>query len=243
MSAFLALKSTWANEKRKVTPVFEKHEPFSHHVANTRLSSDSNRASEPGFDDSGSTPALPLIFIDTRPITDSDNSDKDKGRYQVINEESASDDQVCSFHSTLADISGSVLDWQMDMDSLPVECDDLDLACSIKGIYHILDLFSEQSSASSLGEHLFNQGQFSIIDVVAVDKIISQNSLEGFINSVCPGAYSSMTKVDFEALDNFVVKPIGVYRSKEEIVQFLLELGVIDGTMYGTVAPPCFPQR
>ena len=44
-----------------------------------------------------------------------------------------------------------------------------------------------------------------------------------------------MTKVNFKALDNFVIKPVGVYGSKEEIVRFLFELGAIDGNMYGTL--------
>jgi hypothetical protein len=66
-----------------------------------------------------------------------------------------------------------------------------------------------------------------------VDKIIiSQNSLEAFITTVDPGACASMTKVNFKALDNYIIKPVGVYGSKEEIVRFLSELGVIDDTMY-----------
>ena len=74
-----------------------------------------------------------------------------------------------------------------------------------------------------------------IISLVSVDKIIiSQNSLEAFINSVCPNAYVSMTKVNFKALDNYAIKPVGVYGSKEEIVRFLLELVAIDETMYVT---------
>jgi hypothetical protein len=68
---------------------------------------------------------------------------------------------------------------------------------------------------------------------LTVDKIIiSQNSLEAFITTVDPRAYASMTKVNFKALDNYIIKPVGVYGSKEEIVRFLSELGVIDDTMY-----------
>ena len=43
-----------------------------------------------------------------------------------------------------------------------------------------------------------------------------------------------MTKVNFKALDNYAIKPVGVYGSKEEIVRFLLELVAIDETMYVT---------
>ncbi|KAF8126765.1 hypothetical protein EV363DRAFT_563391 [Boletus edulis] len=45
------------------------------------------------------------------------------------------------------------------------------------------------------------------------------------IHSVCPGAYATMTKVNFKALDRYVIKPVGVYGSKEEIVRFF---GAID---------------
>ncbi|KAI9571051.1 hypothetical protein HD554DRAFT_2017581 [Boletus coccyginus] len=101
----------------------------------------------------------------------------------------------------------------MDIDAPPLQHDALDLAYSIKGMYRILDLISEQGSGG------------------LVDKIIiSQDSLGAFINSVCPGAYGSMTKVNFGALDNYVIKPIGIYGSREEIVRFLLHLTAIDGT-------------
>jgi hypothetical protein len=62
-----------------------------------------------------------------------------------------------------------------------------------------------------------------------VDKtIIAQDSLREFTNTICPGAYISMTKVNFSALDSLIVKPVGIYGSKEEIVRFLLSLGVVD---------------
>jgi hypothetical protein len=67
-----------------------------------------------------------------------------------------------------------------------------------------------------------------------VDKIvISQQSLQKFINALSPGAYSSITKVNFKVLDNFLLKPIGVYGSKEEIVRFLCEIRAVDDQTYG----------
>lgn len=55
-----------------------------------------------------------------------------------------------------------------------------------------------------------------------VDKvIIAQDSMRDFMNAISPGSYTSLTKVDYRALDNLAVKPIGVYGSKEEIVKFL----------------------
>jgi len=66
-----------------------------------------------------------------------------------------------------------------------------------------------------------------------VDKIIiAQDSLKRFLNKISPGAYTSLTKVDFRALDKLQVKPIGVYGSKDEIVRFLASVAVIDDAMY-----------
>jgi len=53
-----------------------------------------------------------------------------------------------------------------------------------------------------------------------------------FINALSPGAYSSITKVNFKILDNFLLKPIGVYGSKEEIVRFLRDIHAVDDNTY-----------
>lgn len=66
-----------------------------------------------------------------------------------------------------------------------------------------------------------------------MDKIvIAQPSLQEFINTLSPGAYSSITKVDFKILDNIVLKPFGIYGSKEEIVRFLREIKAVDDNTY-----------
>ncbi|KAF8270132.1 hypothetical protein EI94DRAFT_1572312 [Lactarius quietus] len=89
-----------------------------------------------------------------------------------------------------------------------------DPSCPIKGMYRLLDLIMEQGSGG------------------LVDKIvIAQESLQAFINAISPGAYSSITKVNFKKLDNLLLKPIGVYGSKEEIVRFLREMGSVDVEM------------
>ena len=62
--------------------------------------------------------------------------------------------------------------------------------------------------------------------------MIAQESLQAFINALSPGAYFSITKVNFEALDDLLLKPIGVYGSKEEIVTFLCEMGAVDFEMW-----------
>lgn len=64
---------------------------------------------------------------------------------------------------------------------------------------------------------------------VAVDKIIiAQESLQAFVNKLRPEAYKSVTKIDFSALDNQSIRPVGVYGSKSEIVRFFLEAEAID---------------
>ncbi|KAH8977863.1 hypothetical protein EDB86DRAFT_2816692 [Lactarius hatsudake] len=86
-----------------------------------------------------------------------------------------------------------------------------DLSRPVHGMYPLLDLITEQGSSG------------------LVDKIVvAQQSLQEFINALSPGAYSSITKVNFKILDNVVLKPFGVYGSKEEIVRFLREIKAVD---------------
>ena len=58
--------------------------------------------------------------------------------------------------------------------------------------------------------------------------VIDQESLKRFINEVSPGAYVSLTKIDFRALDLANIKPVGVYGSKERITDLLLGVGAIE---------------
>jgi len=72
-----------------------------------------------------------------------------------------------------------------------------------------------------------------VADLAKVDKvIIAQNSIQRFINSVSPGAFASITKVDFKTLDRFMIKPFGVYGSKDEIVRLLQGIGAIDDNVH-----------
>ena len=62
-----------------------------------------------------------------------------------------------------------------------------------------------------------------------VDKVvIAQESLQRFVNAMSPGAYASVTKVDFKTLDRLMIKPLGVYGSKDEIVRLLMSMGALD---------------
>ena len=61
--------------------------------------------------------------------------------------------------------------------------------------------------------------------------MIAQESLQAFINALSLGAYFSITRVNFKVLDDLLLKPIGVYGSREEIVRFFREMGVVDVEM------------
>lgn len=65
-----------------------------------------------------------------------------------------------------------------------------------------------------------------------VDKIIiDQESSGKFIHHLSPGAYKDLTKVDFKAMDDVNIKPVGLYGSKYELIHFLKQLEVIDDNM------------
>ncbi|KAF8482292.1 hypothetical protein JB92DRAFT_3269379 [Gautieria morchelliformis] len=79
----------------------------------------------------------------------------------------------------------------------------LDLADKIRG-YRLLELIISEQASSGL------------------------EPLSHFINYVSPGAYVSLTHVNFTTLDQFLIKPISVYGSKSEIVRLLLEIEAVD---------------
>ena len=62
-----------------------------------------------------------------------------------------------------------------------------------------------------------------------MDKIvIDEHGAKAFVNGILPGAYKSVSSVDFEALDKHRLQLIGIYGSKTEIARFLLASGNID---------------
>jgi hypothetical protein len=104
----------------------------------------------------------------------------------------------------------------------------LDLVDSIQGMYRILDLVSE-SSSGGLGSYGSPPSIIIVADSTTVDKvIIAQESLGKFINDIRPGAYTSMTNVNFGTLDAVHLKPLGIYGSHMEIVRFLMRLNFVN---------------
>ncbi|KAG8915780.1 hypothetical protein FRC00_014367 [Tulasnella sp. 408] len=62
-----------------------------------------------------------------------------------------------------------------------------------------------------------------------VDKIIiDQESMGRAMNAIRKGTYKSISRIDFPALDAVSVRPIGIYGSKSAIVDFLVNLQVVD---------------
>lgn len=108
----------------------------------------------------------------------------------------------------------------------------VDPAGNVKGMYRLLDLIVESGSngygkCHSLG--IKPIGLHGLMPYITVDKVvIAQDSLQRFVNSLSPGAYASNAKVDFKTLDRLMIKLLGVYGSKDEIVRLLRSIGAVD---------------
>ncbi|PIL36989.1 hypothetical protein GSI_00681 [Ganoderma sinense ZZ0214-1] len=87
----------------------------------------------------------------------------------------------------------------------------LDIAASVPDFYRVLDL-------------IYDRGSGGLVDKI----IIEQESLGRLINVLRPNAYTSITKVDFSALDHVQVRAIGLYGSKSAIVDFLRQNAIVD---------------
>ncbi|TFY70647.1 hypothetical protein EVG20_g2357 [Dentipellis fragilis] len=111
-----------------------------------------------------------------------------------------------------------------DLASTPTQISymsDMDLVKMMPGIYRILDLISDQGSGGLVAKI-----------------VISQDSLRDFVESLYPGAYASLTKVDFKALDQLNVRPVGIYGIREEIAGFLVSIGAIDENVKSRMCRP-----
>jgi hypothetical protein len=108
----------------------------------------------------------------------------------------------------------------------------VDLADEVKGMYRLLDLISESGSngygKDSDPSRPRRDGFTTLIRHIVDKVIIAQDSLQRFINAMSPGAYASITKVDFKTLDRLAIKPLGIYGCKDEIVRLLQSLGAVD---------------
>jgi hypothetical protein len=148
-------------------------------------------------------------------------------------EETDGDDVLSAFSEVDVSMAEPTMRTVVDAlaDSPAARTQSLDLVACIDGMFRILDLVSEQGSGG-LGMFFFSKSEDAdclICVLIAVDKIvIAQAELSRFLNELYPGAYTSLTKVDYNALDGVPVRPIGIYGSKSEIVRFLRALNAID---------------
>ncbi|KAF8216790.1 hypothetical protein K438DRAFT_1797846 [Mycena galopus ATCC 62051] len=150
------------------------------------------------------TAESPPLMPDSKPMHATANVD-DAG--SVSSEEYFSTSEF-SANTQRPSLDMTFTDEPMDVDP---PAPSMDLVHSINGMFRVLDLIHELGS-----------------DGLVNKIIIAQDSLKAFINELSPGAYFSLTRVDFKTLDQLLIKPAGLYGSKTEIVAFLSALGTID---------------
>lgn len=72
-----------------------------------------------------------------------------------------------------------------------------------------------------------------LIDLPTGNKvIIAQDSLGSLLNTLLPGSFQDVTRIDLNALDALSIKTVGIYGSKSEIVRFLGEMGALAADTY-----------
>ncbi|KAF8607201.1 hypothetical protein BDV93DRAFT_520086 [Ceratobasidium sp. AG-I] len=73
--------------------------------------------------------------------------------------------------------------------------------------------------------------------------LIDQDSMRRFINTVSPGSYKSVSKIDFKALDGLTIKPMGLYGCKSEIIKFLRDAQCLNKESETLLSSSEFDQR
>ncbi|CUA74085.1 hypothetical protein RSOLAG22IIIB_10970 [Rhizoctonia solani] len=75
-----------------------------------------------------------------------------------------------------------------------------------------------------------------------VEKIvIDQHSLGQFLNTVQPGSYHSVSKIDLKELDKLSIRPVGVYGIRSEIIRFLQQVQYLNdnsATLLSRISSP-----
>ncbi|CAG8553543.1 2168_t:CDS:2, partial [Acaulospora colombiana] len=109
----------------------------------------------------------------------------------------------------------------------PAAAPSLDLLDRIPGMYRLLDLVNEEGSGG-IGKSHYLFMALILIGIIVDKVIIDQKSVAAFANCLHPGSYRSEFQVDFHALDNHTIKPLGIYGSMSALVKFLERLGKLD---------------
>ncbi|KAG8688229.1 hypothetical protein FRC11_005833 [Ceratobasidium sp. 423] len=99
-----------------------------------------------------------------------------------------------------------------------------DILTRIPLMYRLIDMVYESGST----------GQGGLVEKVIID----QESLGRLLNKLMPGSFRSISSIDFKSLDAITIKPKGVYGSRSEIVEFLLDQGILDTDVAHLLSQP-----
>ncbi|KAG8723550.1 hypothetical protein FRC09_002858 [Ceratobasidium sp. 395] len=87
---------------------------------------------------------------------------------------------------------------------------DRDVLKQVPNLFRLLDLVDEHGSGG-------------IVEKMVID----QTSLHGLLNTVQPGSYDSVSKINFKSLDKLSIKATGLYGIRSEIVEYLKKAGCL----------------
>ncbi|CAE6459505.1 unnamed protein product, partial [Rhizoctonia solani] len=92
------------------------------------------------------------------------------------------------------------------------------------GPFQTQDIIHKIPNFFRLLELVEDRGSGGIVEKIVID----QSSLHELINTLQPGSYDSVSKINFKSLDNLSIKPVGIYGDQSEILQFLKHVGCLD---------------
>ncbi|QRW13378.1 E3 ubiquitin-protein ligase TRIP12 [Ceratobasidium sp. AG-Ba] len=86
------------------------------------------------------------------------------------------------------------------------------------------DIFERVPNLFRLLDLIDEHGSGGIVEKIVID----QNSLHRLLNTVQPGSYDSVSKINFKSLDNLSIKAIGLYGIRSEIIKYLRQARCLD---------------
>ncbi|KAG9119443.1 hypothetical protein FRC07_005532, partial [Ceratobasidium sp. 392] len=88
----------------------------------------------------------------------------------------------------------------------------------VPNLFRLLDLVDEQGSGG-------------IVEKMVID----QTSLHRLLNTVQPGSYDSVSKINFKSLDQLSIKATGLYGTRAEIVKYLRRVRCLSDEAHGSM--------
>ncbi|KAF8607193.1 hypothetical protein BDV93DRAFT_303052 [Ceratobasidium sp. AG-I] len=123
-----------------------------------------------------------------------------------LEQDPENDDHVSDTDTEMAD---ALPYFEEDPDSTAAS--DQDILTRLPGFFRLLDLIDERGSGG-------------IVEKIVIDQL----SLHQLLNTLQPGSYDSVSKINFKSLDSLSVKPTGVYGIQSEILSFLQRAQCLD---------------